>query len=60
MLKIECGCGNKAYLEYMSDEKGVITLSMDIDTMGLEYDKEKGLRFICPECEKIYDIIRVQ
>jgi hypothetical protein len=60
MLKIECNCGQKGYLEYMYDENDMITLSLDIDTMNVNYSEYSGLQFKCPKCKKTYDIIRVQ
>jgi len=60
LLKIECDCGQRGYLDYMFEDENKIILSLDIDTMGLEYNDENGIEFKCPHCKKIYNIIRVQ
>lgn len=60
MLKIECDCGQRAYLEYICEDEERIFLSLDIDTMSCEYADDKFLEFKCPHCKKVYNIIRVQ
>lgn len=59
MIKIECSCGQRGYVDYIGEHNGVIGLSLDIDTMKLEYNDD-GMQITCPNCKSIYQIIRVQ
>jgi hypothetical protein len=59
MLKIECTCGNRGYVEYVDKLSDRTLITLDIDTMNLEYDNYEII-FICPKCKTKYEIIRVQ
>ena len=61
MLNISCSCGQKGYFDWMGEiNKNNIILSLDIDTMNLEFNDTEGLKITCPHCKTIYNIIRVQ